>query len=108
MIQNTLLLKMYFRSLTLNSSSLPPPPPAVETQLFVQFAVHEGEDHERQQADQQQHGAECHRSYDRCGSHVGEPRRNGEDGENADAGNGHLKSHGQSHLLAFEPLGYGF
>ena len=79
--------------------------PAVETQLFVQFAVHEGEDHERQQADQQQHGAECHRSYDRCGSHVGEPRRNGEDGENADAGNGHLKSHGQSHLLAFEPLG---
>ena len=26
MIQNTLLLKMYFRSLTLNSSSLPPPP----------------------------------------------------------------------------------
>ena len=25
-----------------------------------------------------------------------------------DAGNGHLKSHGQSHLLAFEPLGYGF
>ena len=82
--------------------------PAVETQLFVQFAVHEGEDHERQQADQQQHGAECHRSYDRCGSHVGEPRRNGEDGENADTGNGHLKPHGQSHLLAFEPLGYGF
>ena len=37
--------------------------PAVETQLFVQFAVHKGEDHERQQTDQQQRRAACHAQH---------------------------------------------
>ena len=79
----------------------------VESQLFVQLAVHERKDHVGQQADQQQQGAERHRTYDRCRRHVGQPRRDGEHGEYAHAGDGHFESHGQCHLLAFEPFGDG-
>ena len=77
----------------------------IQPELFVQLAIHEGEYRVGEQSDQQQQGTKCHRAHDRCGSHVGEPRRDGENGEDTHTGNGHFQPHCEGHFLAFEPLG---
>ena len=75
-------------------------------QLAVEAAVEDGEHGERDQTDEQQHRAEAHGGHH--SAHLGGyDGRDAEDGEHAHAGYGHLQAHGQGHLLALEPLGYG-
>ena len=74
-------------------------------ELGVELAVHNAEDDEVDKSDYQQGGAESYRSHNGSTELVGNGRGNPHCTEHSEAGNCHLKSHSEGHLLAFEPLG---
>ena len=74
-------------------------------QLLVELRVHEGEDDEVQQADAEQRAAESHRGHDGAAELGADQRGDPHDAEHTQAGDGHLKAHGEGHFLALEPLG---
>ena len=73
-------------------------------ELRVELAVHDAEDDEIDKSYYQQGCAEAYRGHDGCAELVGYGRGNPHRSEHAQTGNRHLKSHGESHFLAFEPL----
>ncbi len=81
--------------------------------LGIEFAIHYAENQEEDESDAEQHCAEGDRgdngglSEDAVTQAFGKQRADAEDGENANAGDSHLESHGKSHLFALEPFSNG-
>ncbi len=82
---------------------------ACSNELLVELSVHDGEDKEIDKSDDQQECGEeqgCHYGVRAIGCEsVANHRGEEHGGKDTDTGNGHLQSHSERHLLAFEPLG---